>query len=115
MLRRNRGRSPWSIQAIIWGLPFKFFLLIFSSAVILFCFAFTLSRFNTSDSEPSLQDIDIKLTRQFAAFTVHVETGLFIRSFPYFSMIENKFIVDMVVWFMFNPAEITLDTISKFS
>lgn len=103
------------VKNVIRSLRFKFILILVASAAILLCFGKTLTKFNSSDPEPALQDIDIELTRQFAAFTVHVETGLFIKGFSYFSMIENKFVADMLVWFIFNPTEITLDTIDKFS
>lgn len=105
----------FSIRKIIGTYRFKTFLVsIFAIAVIL-SFTKALSEFNTTDVDSPLQDIDIEATRKFAAFTVHVETGLFIRNFPYFNMIENKFVVDMVLWFRFDPTEITLDTIDKFS
>jgi len=103
------------IKKIIHTTRFKFAFLLGSSIFLFFCFHITLSRFNSTDPEPVIQNIDVELTKKFAAFTVHVETGLYIRSFPHFSMIDNQFTADMIVWFMFDPTEITLDIIEKFS
>lgn len=78
-------------------------------------FAYSLSFFNTVDPLPTFQIIDEKKQREFGAFTVKVQTGLFIKSFSTFDVTNNKFVADLLVWFDFNADEITLDTISKFS
>lgn len=104
-----------SLGKTIRTIRFKFGLIGLSSIVIIWSFFITLGHFNSTDPEPHLQNIDVELTKQFAAFTVNVETGIFIRNFSRFSIIENKFTIDMVVWFLFDPTEVTLDTIAKFS
>lgn len=104
-----------NIRKIIGSAAFKFSLVSVFALSILFSFSKSLSKFNCTDAEPRLQNIDVERTREFAAFTVHVATGMFIRNFPYFNMIENKFTIDMVVWFSFDPTQITLDTIGKFA
>lgn len=103
------------IRKVIRTVRFKFLMIGIMTALIILFFNVVLSRFNSTDPEPSLQNIDIERTTEFAAFTVHVQTGLYIRNFSYFSMLENKFVVDAVVWFTFDPDEITIDTIEQFS
>ena len=100
---------------IIKTIKFKFFLVSVLLASVLICFYISLSKFNTTDPDPEIELIEFTRAREFAGFTVHIETGLFIRNFSVFDMIENRFVVDMVVWFIFDPTEITMDTIGKFS
>lgn len=103
------------LRRLVWTARFKSVCMLIAISFILLSFYIALSRFNSTDPEPPVQPIDIATTRKFEAFTVHVETGLFIENFSQFDIIENEFEIDMIVWFRFNPTEITLDTIDKFS
>lgn len=42
-------------------------------------------------------------------------TGLHIAHFSEFNVAKNKFLMDGTIWFLFNPAEVSLDTIKKFN
>ncbi len=46
---------------------------------------------------------------------VQVEVGLYITNWHQFKIVENLFVFDGVIWFQFDPALISLDTIDKFS
>ncbi len=45
----------------------------------------------------------------------HVITGLHIAHFSEFDIAKNKFVMDGTIWFLFNPTEVSLDTIKKFN
>ncbi len=51
----------------------------------------------------------------FGPFTAKVETGLFVRDFSKFDIINREFLMDATVWFSFNPAETNLESIDQFS
>lgn len=114
-MKRQWDKVNNAIKKIIQTLWFKFFVLTLVIFFIILFFVRTLSRFNSTDPLPPLKSITQESTKEFAAFTVHVNTGLFIRNFSYFNMIKNEFIADMIVWFEFNSDEITLNTVSRFS
>jgi len=44
-----------------------------------------------------------------------VESGMHIENFHEFDLTNNKFVLNAIVWFKFNPSIISLDTIEKFS
>ena len=79
------------------------------------CFVVATTRFNSTDREPYIQDIGIAQEKLFAAFTVNIQAGLFIRNFSYFSILENRFVADMLVWYLFDSTEVSLKTIENFS
>jgi len=113
--KKNKIPIAKKLRKLIRSSIFKAALITTAACYVILCFFIATSEFNSKDPEPPIQSISIDLTKQFAAFTVHVETGLFIRNFSYFNMLENKFIADLLVWFRFDPTEITLDTIENFS
>ncbi len=76
---------------------------------------YRLMQFNSTDQLPELSIIDAKKQREFGAFTVKVETGMYIKNFPAFDIIKNIFLIDCVVWFNFLSDELMVDTIEKFS
>ena len=52
---------------------------------------------------------------EFTPLKVAVETGLLIRNFSRFGTDENRFVLDAVVWFKFDPDEIDLSKLQNFS
>jgi hypothetical protein len=44
-----------------------------------------------------------------------VQTGLFIKNFSTFDIIKNTFTMDAIIWFTFNPKNISIDTIEEFA
>lgn len=94
---------------------FKVIVILASILICVWFFSIPLSRFNTTDPIPSFSPITVKEERSFGYFKTRVFTGLFIKTFPYFNMKENKFIFDGFVWFEFNTDEQMLPTIEKFA
>ncbi len=68
--------------------------------------------FKAFDPRPELHQYEILSTNQ----SLHlVKTGLFIKSFSTFDITKNKFTMDALIWFTFDPQKISLDTIEEFT
>lgn len=111
---QNSAKNPWWFSFTSNVLPKVLFGVLFMIQ-ILAVFGWQTLTFNTADRIPEFIIIDAAKQREFGAFTVKVQTGLFIKNFPSFDMIKNNFTVDCLVWFEFYPDEIMLDTVQKFS
>ena len=72
------------------------------------------ARFNTADPIPHIE-INMEEIKQARYFTVRVKTGLFIKNIPVFDEIRNSFRIEAIIWFEFDPSEIMLETVEKFS
>jgi hypothetical protein len=100
---------------ILSSLWFKFLAVsIFILTVFSFFYIASLNPKN-SDPSPSIKALNTETAKKFSSFTVHVNVGMVIRNFSKFNLIENKFIADIVVWFLYNSEEVELDTLEKFS
>ena len=93
----------------------RIFLLILFPLYLIILFNYPLSQFTITDKTPDLLIIDAAKQREFGAFTVKVKTGMFIKGFSTFDIINNRFVFDALIWFEFNSDEIMLESISKFS
>ena len=82
---------------------------------LIILFRIAIGDFNSTDKVVKLIEFKPSTLREMAAFSVKVNTGIFIRNFPEFDAIKNKFIIDAIVWFEYNPREIMLETIERFS
>ena len=103
------------ILRIISSIKFKTIILTIISIIFIISFYISITEFKSNDPQTKLNPILSKEGRELTTVTVNIETGLLIKNFPYFSIIENKFIVDVLLWFKFDPDEISLSTIEKFS
>jgi len=104
-----------TFRSLIRSIYFKTIILFLTALAIAGFFAVPLTRFNSTDPIPNLKPINYEKEKEFGIFKTRVSTGLFIKNFPHFDMIKNKFIIDLVMWFEFNTDEVMLDTIDKFS
>lgn len=71
--------------------------------------------FRYDEKSYDIKPITPEKITEFGGFSGIIQTGLFIDEFQQFSIEANNFIFDGIVWFKFNPGEISLDTIEKFS
>jgi hypothetical protein len=71
-------------------------------------------RFYITDPQPIIHYL---IPKEMSANNppVKVQTGLSISSFSTFDPMHDAFVLNGIVWFEFNPQEISLDTIDKFS
>jgi hypothetical protein len=78
-------------------------------------FSASLTQHKMSDPQPSFSVISRKKQKELGPFSARVKTGLYVKNFSTFDVVNNEFVVDAVVWFEFNPAEVMIETIEKFS
>lgn len=71
-------------------------------------------KFYSTDPTPELLQY-IPSDSPITTSTVEVSAGIYIKNFNEFDFILNKFTIDMIVWFEFNPSLIDLNVIKKFS
>lgn len=72
-------------------------------------------QFETLDPYPHLEPITPQMIWEEGGYApVEVDVGLNISNFRKFDILKNEFIIDGILWFEFNPAKISLDTIDKF-
>lgn len=64
---------------------------------------------------PKINRVTPAKIREWQGVPAQVDVGLYIRHFQTFDMVGNNFIMDGIIWFQFDPALISLETISKFS
>ena len=70
-----------------------------------------INTFISTDPSPEIETISV----QKGHTGYKVEAGMHIENFHEFDLTKNNFILNAIVWFKFNPAVLSLDTIEKFS
>lgn len=69
-------------------------------------------QFKAFDQKPELLPIE-SITQKSSAGVV--QTGLFIKNFPTFNITKNNFVMDAIVWFIFDPKITPIGLIEQFS
>ena len=88
----------------------------FATVVLLFTMMLPpLATFITTDATPDLIPLVPKKEAEVGGAIAEIKTGLYIHDFPVFDVVHNKFIVDCIVWFQFDPTVISLDTVGNFA
>lgn len=94
---------------------YQLLILGMTSLVIIYFLYASLNMYRPLEQSTTLLPITPNLIKEWGAEPTVVDTGLFITNWHEFDVRYNKFIFDGIVWFQFNPALISLDTIGKFS
>jgi len=72
-------------------------------------------KFVTREPEVSVIPVTPQKITEWGGVPTRVTIGLYINSFPVLDFVNNDFIFDGILWFEFDPALISLNTVSKFS
>lgn len=94
---------------------YQTFWIILTMSCIIGLIIWRSNTFKSDEKSYDLKPITPEKINEFGGFSGIIQTGLFIDEFQQFSIEANNFIFDGIVWFKFNPGEISLDTIEKFS
>lgn len=89
--------------------------IIVTCIVIFLMLLIKVPQFTSSDPAPIITPLIPKKQSEISGKAAVVKAGLLIRNFSVFDTINNNFVVDAVFWFEFNPIEVSLDIIDKFS
>lgn len=83
--------------------------------IILYAGHLRLKDFVALENFQGLESVTPKKIKEWGGDTSIVQVGMYINNWKNFDIVINDFVLDGVVWFQFNPAVVSLDTIGKFS
>lgn len=89
--------------------------LIFTSIIIFLLCINTFYRFISLEPTPQVFSVTPKQVKEWGGGAAQVIVGLHIINFPRFDIVKNDFVIDAIIWFEFDPAVASLETIEKFS
>lgn len=95
-----------------FGVEFFFALVIISIIVVLMRKAILSS--NSLELPPDILPIIPEKNKTFGESAANVKVGLYVHNFPQFNMLEGNFSLDGMVWFEFNPSQVSLVDLEKF-
>lgn len=90
-------------------------VIIIVSAVAVFISYKPYTKFVTLEPEISVVPVTPQKIKEWGNVPTRVTVGLYINSFPALDFVNNDFVFDGILWFEFDPALISLNTVSKFS
>ena len=71
--------------------------------------------FEPLEKQPDIISITPAKIKEWGGDPTVVDVGLYIQSWQEFDVLKNSFTFDGILWFQFDPALISLDTVDKFS
>jgi len=71
--------------------------------------------FNTDDEYPDIIPLTPQKIINLGGSPSEIDVGIYIRDIPKFSIVRGAFLIDLTVWFRFNPGFVSLEKISLFS
>ena len=84
-------------------------------AIVMFFGWRAIKMYRPLEQWPEVESIVPDKIKEWGGEPVTVEVGLYINNWHTFEVETNDFVVDGVIWFQFDPALISLDTVGKFS
>lgn len=72
-------------------------------------------KFVTQEPEINVVPVTPQQIKEWGSVPTRVTVGLYINNFPTLDFVNNDFVFDGILWFEFDPALISLNTVSKFS
>jgi hypothetical protein len=72
-------------------------------------------RFVTLEPAPPIYSVSPKQIKEWGGNATEVTVGMNIINFPKFDAVNNDFAIDAILWFEFDSALVSLETIEKFS
>ncbi|MCL4361326.1 hypothetical protein M1446_03155 [Candidatus Dependentiae bacterium] len=95
---------------------FQTLIIIIVSIVISVAVYKASSKFLFEETRPELLNLNpTELTRNFGEIQTPIDVGLYLNNFSNFDMVKGEFTFSGVIWFKFDPAAISLETIGNFS
>ena len=102
------------LTRVVWPRYQIIGLIITSFFTIFFAYQARLD-FRALESSPQLYPITPQKLKEWGGEPTVVRAGIYIINFPEFDTINNNFVLDGIVWFEFDPALVSLETVGKFS
>lgn len=92
------------------SIPVQITFLMVSLVILALCLYRPITQFHPVDSKPGIETLE-----QYDPSVVHIKTGLHITDFLKFDAIKNEYSVNAIIWFAFDPKQVSLEQIEKFS
>jgi len=93
----------------------QIFLFVMTVFGVVFFAILKKNEFTSFEERPALLAITPNIIHEWGGDPNMVKVGISISNFPIFKMTTNEFIVDAVVWFEYDPAHVSTETLGKFS
>lgn len=97
------------------SLRFQVIFIFFSIMSLFFIYKQRLNKFVSVDGVAELKDYNPESLNEFGDFHSKILTGLIIERYEVFDMINNKFVLFGVVWFLVDPTIVDITTLGQFS
>lgn len=94
---------------------FSVIMIIISGVVVSLLMNRAITRFSSIDKIPEIHSLVPQAMEKFGSQPGVVRVGLYIKDFSEFDMLKNSFEFSGIIWFLFDPSIISLDTLGKFS
>ena len=94
---------------------FNIIMSIVTTLILALIFAYPATHFFTQDAVIPPSILTPEQLKAFSFTQVPVEVGMYIKNFQEFNVTKEKFTIDAIVWFLFDPRVVSLTRIEKFS
>ena len=111
----NKAASESTIVESYFLAGFSIGMILLSAAILSFLLYKASTTVRSQDNVPELHSLTPEKVESFGGSPAVVQVGLYIKDFTEFDMLTNKFTFSGILWFLFDPSIISLDTLSKFS
>lgn len=109
--------AKWFYLEKFATIHYQIILILLSTLFFLKLFHEKATGFTSTDPKPEFMILTPEAVKKSLDSSVgqKVEAGIHIENFQKFEMRKGEFVIDTIVWFRFNPAVISLETVGKFS
>jgi hypothetical protein len=94
--------------------PAQFAALVLLAVIMILMARHSFLQFTSHEPSPKVYTATPKQIKEWGGNTTEVLVGLHLNNFPEFDLVNNKFTADAIIWFEFDPALISLETVEKF-
>ncbi|MDR3550590.1 MAG: hypothetical protein P4L31_04210 [Candidatus Babeliales bacterium] len=96
-------------------IPAQTILLVISTTVLIYLFYAPLEKFHSVGRESFVKRVTPEVIQKWGKEPVRVKTGFLIHEFLEFDVIKNAFLMNAVISFEFDPAQVKQEVIDKFA
>ncbi len=115
MKEPEKQSDPFYLPRTKVKTTYQAILVLFNMIILMGTLLWSVSFFRAHEKGREIKPITPDKIREFGAFAGVVQVGLLIEEFQQFSIVNNQFVFDGILWFKFNPDAISIDTLQKFS
>jgi hypothetical protein len=110
------AREKWQLLCIKIVTPTAQFIGLSVVAIVMILMArHAFLSFSSNEPSPKVFSTTPRQVKEWGGNTTEVLVGLHVNNFPEFDIVNNKFTIDAIIWFEFDPALVSLETVEKFS